>query len=1058
MNALIDAALARQRMVLTALVLILVAGAYAWISIPKESDPDVNIPIIYVSLAHEGISPEDAERLLVRPLEQELKTIEGVKEMRSTAYEGGANVLLEFTAGFDADKALQDVRNKTDIAKVELPEETDEPSVNEVNIGLFPVIVVTLSGDVPERTLLRLARDLQDRIEGIPAVLEAEIAGDREELVEIVIDPLLVESYGLSTADVAGAVDRSNRLVAAGSLDTGRGRFAVKIPGLFETLGDIMDMPVTVAGDAVVRVRDIAEVRRAFKDPSGFARVGGKPALAIEVSKRTGENIIETIERVRAVVEAERTSWPANVRVAYLQDQSITIRDMLLDLQNNLISGVLLLAIVVVASLGLRSAGLVGVAVPASFLTGMLVLWAMGLTVNVVVLFSLILAVGMLVDGAIIVTEYAERKMAEGIDKRAAYAMGAKRMAWPIVAGTGTTLAAFLPLMFWPGVVGEYMRYMPLTLIATLLASIVMALVFTPALGAIIGKAATADPKVSKALAAADHGDLTAVRGFTGFYVRTLERALRRPILVIGGAVVALIGIQVYYAMHGNGVEFFPEVEPDQAVLQIHARGNLAVREKDALVAEVESRILDMDELKTVYARSGAFGTGDDLAEDVIGMIQFEFVPWDQRRKAREIIADIRARTADLAGVVVEPRQAEAGPPVGKPIDLQIAAQDPALLAPAIALLRAKLDAMPDLVDVEDSRPLPGIEWALAVDRAQAAKFGADVASVGSAIQLVTNGILFGTYRPDDADDEIDIRARYPEAYRSIEQLDRVRMVITGGPPIPLGNFVRREPRPRTGQLDRVDGRRVMHVKADVAPGVLVDDKAREIAAWLETAGLDPRIDVTFKGEDEEQKEAEAFLSKAFLAALFLIAVIMLTQFNSFYATFLILSAVLMSTIGVFVGLIITGQPFGIVMTGIGVIALAGIVVNNNIVLIDTYDRLKKTEASPRDAILKTGAQRLRPVLLTAGSNVISLLPMMFRVNVDFVGREVSVGAPSTQWWTQLSTAIGIGLTFATVLTLIVTPAALMARANVGAWRDRRRARRAGPRAEPAFTLPKAAE
>jgi multidrug efflux pump len=1057
MNALIEAALSRQRMVLTALLIILVAGAYAWVTIPKESDPDVNIPVIYVSLGHEGISPEDSERLLVRPMEQELRTIEGVKEMRSTAYEGGANVLLEFTAGFDVDKALQDVRDKVDVAKAELPEDTDEPTVNEVNIGLFPVLVVTLSGDVPERTLLRLARELQDAIEAIPSVLEAEIAGDREELVEIVIDPLLVESYGLSTADVAGAVDRSNRLIAAGSLDTGRGRFAVKIPGLFETLDDILDMPVAVAGDAVVRVRDIAEVRRAFKDPTGFARVGGKPALALEVSKRTGENIIDTIEAVRAVVEAERAPWPPNVRVAYMQDQSVHIRDMLVDLQNNLISGILLLAIVVVASLGYRSAGLVGVAVPASFLTGMLVLWAMGLTVNVVVLFSLILAVGMLVDGAIIVTEYAERKMAEGMAKRGAYALAAKRMAWPIVAGTSTTLAAFLPLMFWPGVVGEYMKYMPLTLFATLIASIVMALVFTPALGALVGKAATADPRVSRALAAEEHVDLRRVRGFTGLYVRALEAALRRPLLVIVLAVATLVGIQAYYAFHGNGVEFFPDVEPDQAVLQVHARGNLSVREKDALVAEVEARILDMAELQSVYARSGDFGTGEDVAEDVIGQIQIEFVPWNRRRTASAILAEIRARTADLAGVVVEPRQAEAGPPVGKPIDLELAASDPSLLPEAVARVRAGMEATPGLVDIEDSRPLPGIEWDLKVDRAQAAKFGADVAAVGSAIQLVTNGILFGTYRPDDADDEIDIRARYPEAYRSIEQLDRVRMVVGEGPPVPLGNFVRREPAPRTGDLSRVDGRRVMHVKADVAPGLLVDDKVRDIAAWLETAGLDPRIDVTFKGEDEEQKEAEAFLGKAFLAALFLIAVIMLTQFNSFYSTFLILSAVVMSTIGVFVGLILTDQPFGIVMTGIGVIALAGIVVNNNIVLIDTYDRLKRTEASPREAILKTGAQRLRPVLLTAGSNVISLLPMMFRVNVDFVGREVSVGAPSTQWWTQLSTAIGVGLTFATVLTLVVTPAALMARANVAAWRRRRRSRREPP-SEPRLTLPKAAE
>lgn len=1058
MNAIIDAALGRQRMVMVALLVILVAGVFAYIAIPKESDPDIQIPIVYVSMALEGVSPGDAERLLVRPMEQELRTIEGVKEMRAAAYEGGANVILEFIAGYDIDSALIDVREKVDIAEAELPDEAEEPTVNEVNLSLFPVIVVTLAGDVPERTLLRLARGMKDAIEAIPSVLNAEIAGDREEQVEIVIDPLLVESYQLSFSEVASLIGRSNLLVAAGSLDTGRGRFAVKVPGLFETAKDILDMPLAVRGDAVVRVRDVAVVRRTFKDPLGFARVGGQPALALQVSKRTGQNIIDTIGQVRAAVEAERARWPAAVRVGFQQDQSVHIRDMLADLQNNLISGILLLAIAIVASLGWRSAGLVGIAVPTSFLAGILMLGAMGLTINIVVLFSLILAVGMLVDGAIIVTEYAERKMAEGLHRRAAYAMAAKRMVWPIIAGTATTLAAFLPLLFWPGVVGEFMKYMPLTLIAVLVASIVMAIIFTPVLGAIIGRP-MGKADAARALAADEHGDLRRIGGFTGFYVRVLEGALRRPTTVIVLAVATLVGIQVYYAMHGNGVEFFPDVEPDQAVLQVHARGNLSVHEKNDLVAEVEARILDMRELETVYTRTGDMGeAGQDFAADVIGFVQIEFVPWDQRRPASDILEEIRRRTADLAGVTVEPRKAEAGPPVGKPIDLEIAAPDQAMLDAAVAKVRAGLEALPGLVDVEDTRPLPGIDWTLRVDRAQAAKFGVDIASIGAVIQLVTNGILLGTFRPDDADDEIDIRARYPESYRSIEQLDRIRVVTEAGHAVPASNFVGRVAQPRVGTIDRVDARRVMHVKADVAPGVLVDDKVQAIRAWLTSAGLPDDVSVTFKGEDEEQKAAQAFLGKAFLAALFLIALIMLTQFNSFYSTFLILSAVVMSTIGVFVGLIVTGQPFGIVMTGIGVIALAGIVVSNNIVLIDTFDRLKKTEPDVRDAILKTGAQRLRPVLLTAGSNVVSLLPMMFRVNIDFVSREVTVGAPSTQWWAQLSTAIGVGLTFATVLTLVVTPAALMARANAAAWRERRRTRRAERRAEPAFELPRAAE
>ncbi|MFO7483094.1 efflux RND transporter permease subunit [Oceanibaculum nanhaiense] len=570
---LIDAAIARARTTIAVLVLILIAGTVAYIDIPKESDPDINIPTIYVSLVHEGISPEDSERLLLRPMEQELKSIEGVKEMRSTAYEGGGFVLLEFDAGFNADKALDDVREKVDIAKSELPTETEEPSITEVNFSLFPVLVVTLSGPVPERTLVRLARELRDEIEGIPSVLNVDIAGDREELVEILIDPLKLESYGLRSDDILTFIDRSNRLIAAGALDTGSGRFPVKVPGLFETADDILDMPLKTEGDAVVRVRDVAEVRRTFKDRESVARLDGEPAVGLQVTKRTGENIIETIEAVRALSERQKQFWPETVKVTYSQDRSKDIRTMLSDLQNNVISAVLLVMIVIVGALGLRSAGLVGIAIPGSFLLAILVIFTMGITINIVVLFALILAVGMLVDGAIVLTEFADRKMAEGQSPKRAYARAAKRMAWPIIASTATTLAAFLPLLFWPGVVGEFMKFLPITLIATLSASLLMALIFVPTLGAFIGKpGGTLDPEKARALSAeatdddndTDNLDLRQVKGPTGLYIRTLDRALKHPGKVVLAALATLVFVQWYYATHGHGVEFFPEVEPEQ--------------------------------------------------------------------------------------------------------------------------------------------------------------------------------------------------------------------------------------------------------------------------------------------------------------------------------------------------------------------------------------------------------------------------------------------------------------------------------------------------------------
>ncbi len=503
MNTLIDAAIGHARSVLSALALVLVAGVVAFVTIPKESNPDIDVPIIYVVMSHDGISPEDAERLLVRPMEKELRGIEGIKEMRSTARDGVGSVLLEFEAGFDADQAMTDVREKVDVAKAELPDETDEPSVNQVNVGLFPVLVVTLSGEVPERAMLRLARDLEDDLEGLPGVLEVDIVGDREELLEVIVDPLRLESYNISQEELIRAVTLNNRLVAAGSLDTGQGRFSIKVPGLFESARDVLELPVKVNGDAVITLGDITTVRRTFTDAVSYARVDGQPAVALEIKKRLGENIIATIADVRRVVAERQRGWPERLKVSFIQDESKHIRNMLTDLQNNVLSAIVLVLVVVVAALGLRTAGLVGLAIPSSFLMGILALYSLGLTVNIVVLFGLILAVGMLVDGAIVVTELADRKMAEGHPRAVAYAVAAKRMSWPIIASTATTLAAFMPLLFWPGVVGEFMKFLPITLIVTLSGSLLMALIFVPTLGALVGRPGSTDPFALKRLAAA---------------------------------------------------------------------------------------------------------------------------------------------------------------------------------------------------------------------------------------------------------------------------------------------------------------------------------------------------------------------------------------------------------------------------------------------------------------------------------------------------------------------------------------------------------------------------
>jgi multidrug efflux pump len=1027
MSAFIDYAINHARLTIATLVFLLSAGLVAYVTIPKEAEPDVRIPIIYVQLSQRGISPEDSERLLLRPVETQLKSVGNVKEMRSTAFEGGGFVLLEFEAGFDSKSALADVRAKVDQAKHDLPRDVDEPQVLEVNLSLYPVLVVGLSGDVPERTLLRIARTAKNAIEQAPGVLSAELRGARDEAVEIILDPTLLSSYGISLDTLGNITQSFNTLIAAGALEGQTGRFAVKVPSLFEKPQDILKVPLIASSKASVTLLDVAQVKPTFKDATSVTRVNGRPAMTIEVSKRTGANLIETVDAVKYVVAQLQKTWPEAVHVTFTQDKSKIIRQMLGDLQNSVLTGVLLVAIVILFALGFRASLFIGIAIPASFLAGVLGLQLAGLTVNIVVLFSLILAVGMLVDDAIIVSEFAERRMAEGMPPKQAYSLAAKRMSGPVIAATATRVAAFSPLLFWPGVVGQFMKYLPITLIATLSASLAVALFFTPTLGALLGKAAPHDDEHAK--------DRNKDGRDRGPYMRTVRLALRYPGTTLALAAALLVVVQMAYGKFGRGVEFFPSVEPDYGQVIVHARGNLALDEKNLLVGEVEKRVLAFDGLKTVYSRIGEQPRGmSELTEDTIGVIQFEFADWRSRPPAHAIMDAIRAKTADIPGILIEVTAPRAGPPTGKPIQVQIGALDPAVLPAAANKVTAILGARSEVRDLDDGQPLPGIDWKIEVDKSEAAKYGAGVNTVGSAVQLVTNGLKATEYRPVDSDKSVDILVRFPPHRRSLDQIDDLRVQTQMGH-VPIGNFVTRVAAPRVGYINRVNGNRVMTVSANVAEGVQTAKVQQEIAAELAKADLGSGVIFKLKGEDEEREKAGAFLLKAFGTAIFLIFAILLAQFNKLTSVGMVLTAVVLSTFGVLLGLLIMGQPFGVVMTGIGVIANAGVIVNNNIVLIDTYDRLRREGVAAYDAILETCRERARPVVLTAVTAILGVLPIAFGMNVEFMSREITLGAPATQWWINLSTAIVFGLGFATVLTLIVTPAALMAIENL---RERR--------------------
>lgn len=1022
MNALISASLSHGRTVIMLLLLIMSAGSVTYFNIPKEAEPDVPIPFIYISITHHGISPEDGERALLRPLEQELKGIDGLKEMTSTASEGHASITLEFVAGVNSEAALASVREKVSLAKADLPDDTEEPVIKEISLATEnPALTVILSGDVSERALITVSRDLTTKIEALTEVLEVSVGGDREDMIEILVDPLLMESYNLDQNDIYNLISRNNLLVAAGTLDSGQGRFPVKVPAVFDSIKDVLDLPVKVSGTRVITFGDVAKIRRSYKDPTSFARIDGQSAVSLEVKKRPGENIIETVAKVKALVNAESVYWQGVIKVDFTADSSEDVKDMLSDLQNNVLSAVLLVVIVIIATLGARSAFLVGIAIPGSFLAGILMLAIWGYTINTVVLFALIMAVGMLVDGAIVVTEFADREMNEGKTSRQAYGLAAKRMAWPIIASTATTLAAFAPLLFWPGIMGEFMKYLPLTLITTLTASLAMALIFVPTLGGIFGKQRELSDLEKQQTDVAEQGDLTQMPGLTGRYIKLLNGAIKRPWWCLGGAIVFSIIVIQAYGIFGKGSEFFPEIEPPGFNIIVRSQGDLSIYEQDRLMKQVEQTLLGMQEIKTLYVRTGK----NDRNGEQIGALRVNLVDWQLRRKADVIIADIISKTDHLAGIEIEARKDESGPPQGKDLQLEMSSRYPELLEPTLAKIKALIKQEPIFTNVSDNGAKPGIEWQIKIDRGIAARYGADALLVGNNVQFVTTGLRLGGYRADDVDDEMDIRVRFSDDYRHIDRLDDLRLKTPAGQ-VPLSVFSTLSPEQKKADIQKVDGRQSLQIEADLMPGYNVNEALANVMAKIPALDIDPRVKLRLRGQNEDQEESATFLINALMVALAVMAIILVTQFNSFYQAFLILTAVIFSTVGVFLGLIIVQEPFGIVMSGIGVISLAGIVVNNNIVLIDTYNVLCRQGMSASEAVLRTGAQRLRPVMLTTVTTILGLLPMVMQMNVDIFNQAITFGAPSTQWWSQLATAVAGGLTFATVLTLVLTPCMLV--------------------------------
>ncbi|GAA5445641.1 multidrug resistance protein MexB [Microbulbifer sp. NBRC 101763] len=1028
---LLEGAIERNRSTLCLMLLIVLVGLVARGAMTIESSPEVNPPFVMVQVTHEGISPEDGVRLLVRPMEQEIRAVEGVVEVIAVARESLAYIVVEFDSAIDVDDAVDDIRNAVERARAELPRDAEEPTVEEASAQPFPTIVVTLSGEkVSERVLLDSAQRLKRKIENLSDVLSADLHGNREEVVEAIIDPVRLEHYQVTSNQLINAVLGNNLLIPAGELDTKRGRFSVKVPGLIETAQDVYEIPLKNSPDGVITLGDVTDIRRTFKDAVSYTSINGRPGLAINVEKRNDASSVNVADSVRQVVQEELDMLPRGVEVEFVFDQSNFARDMVSEMQGNILTAMLLVMIIVVAALGFRSGILVGLGVPFSLLFGSIVTWYLGYSFNFMVMFGMLLALGMLIDGSIVITEFADRKMAEGLSARNAYIASVSRMFWPVVASTATTLAAFLPIMLWPGVVGEFMRYLPVTVFAVLAGSLLYALFFAPVLGSLFGKS-NLTASTRNHLKQLEEGEPTLLPGITGYYTRLLAFVLRRPAAAFATTIVILVAIFMAFGRYGAGVEFFTETEEQYGNVEIRAQGNLSMAEKKVLVAQVEKAVLGVPEVRVAHSTigSGGISGNSDRAPDQIANMLVELLPAEERaRRSREVFEDIRARTANFAGIKVTANVMEGGPPVGKDIVLELRGQDyEKLLAETWRLHRAMEDEFTGLRDVVNTAPLPGIQWEVQVDRAKAALYGADLTEVGRAVQLVTNGVRVAEYRPDDTDEEVDIRIRYPRSARGITALEQLKVNTARGT-VPISSFVHTEAMPKVDKIERIDGITRMQIKADAQEGVLPDDKVKEIRAWLEKNPVDPSIELLFRGADEEQSESFQFLGVAFLLSLFLMFILLVTQFNSFYQSLLILSSVIMSTIGVMLGLLVTQSTFSVIMTGVGIVALAGIVVNNNIVLIDTYNFVRKSEPglTPAQAALKASTQRLRPVFLTTATTILGLLPLALGVSVDMVGRNVVVDGVIASFWVKLASAIVYGLSFSTLLTLLVTPVMLV--------------------------------
>ncbi len=1033
------AALYRQSTVLVLLLLIVLAGAYSYAVLPRESSPDITIPYIFVTTDYEGVAPEDMETLVTIPLERKLKGISDTEEIRSVSDDGVSFIAIKFLPSVDIDDALQKVRDKVDQAKSDLPQDIpDDPVVSEANFSDIPIINVVLSGDFSLKRLKIFAEEFEDRFESIPGVLDAVIIGGLEREIHVEFDIDRVAFYNMPVSSLISALSSGNVNMPGGSMDIGNAKYLVRTPEDFQHPEEINSIVAFVRDGKPVYLRDVASIRDHHKDPQTRSRIDGRSSVTIAVKKRSGENIIRITDEIKRMVEEMRHQFPPSLQIVLTADQSKDIRLMVADLENNILSGLLLVLAVVLVFIGGRSALFVAAAIPISMLITFSLLYALGITLNMVVLFSLTLALGMLVDNGIVIVENIYRHMQEGKGRWQAALEGTNEVAWPVITSTLTTAGAFFPMIFWPGIMGEFMSFLPRTVIIALFGSLFVALVVNPVL--------SSRWQTTKPAKAPKAGNATESLSLSKRVYRALLRwSLRNRGLVVITSFVMLVGMVMAFGMFGKGVEFFPDVEPDRAYVTVKAPVGTNLDASDTLVQQVEAVAAEYPDIEHYIANLGE-AAGDAFSHGASGThissVTLVFKELKERsRPSSEILDEMRERLlASIRGAEIQVEKEEGGPPTGKPVNLEIYGKDLRSLGELAKKIRTYMEQVPGLVDVKDNFVEGKPEIKVRVDKEKAALLGLDTYQVAYTVKTAINGAKVGVYR--EGKDEYDIIARLPEKNRSsVEDLKRITVSGPNGEPIPLTSLAAIEVSSGLGGINRIDQKRVVTVSADVS-GVLANDVIPVIDKYLKELDWPRGYSYAFTGEQQEQAKAQAFLSKAFIVAIFLIFLVLVTQFDSFSAPLIIITSVALSLIGVFLGLLVTGTAFGVIMTGVGVISLAGVVVNNAIVLIDYFNQLKASGLPPTEALVQTGLIRFRPVLLTAITTILGLLPMATGVSYDFINLRWDIGGESSQWWGSMAVAVIFGLGVATLLTLVVVPVLCSITESVNARRVAKRERK----------------